>query len=285
MHQHLWPDEFVDLLRQRSEPPFLEHDELVTPEGRFPLAATLSDPEARLRELDADDVDVAVVSLQPSLGVEELPSSERDELELAWLEGIAGVVEASGGRLVALAPWRVAPGLPGTSVGACALTDLDRHASLLGDVERAGGFVFVHPEAVTPQADDRHDWWAPVVDYGAQMQRAYFSWLAEGRDRFPSLRVVFSILAGGAPFQLERRAVRGDEADVRSALDPGVFFDVATYGRRAIELCIETFGIHQLVYGSDMPVVDPGPTLEAVRGFGDSVAHLMQVATPESLLR
>jgi len=72
---------------------------------------------------------------------------------------------------------------------------------------------------------------------------------------------------------------------VRSALDPNVFFDVASYGRRAIELCIETFGVTQLVYGSDTPVIESGETLRAVRGFGDSVTHILQTETPTRLLR
>jgi hypothetical protein len=114
------------------------------------------------------------------------------------------------------------------------------------------------------------------------MQAAYLAWLAGGRERWPTLRVVFAILAGGAPFQLERLAQRG--MDVRSALDPGVYFDTATYGRRAIELCVETFGVGQLAYGSDTPVVDSRFTLQAVRGFGDAVAQMVQVETPRALL-
>ncbi len=284
IHQHLWPHGFQEMLRGRTEPPMLRVDELITVEGAYPFAASDHDPEQRLLGLDAAGLDVAVLSLQTSLGLESLPVSERDALELAWLDGIGEVVDAGAGRFRALAPSRAVAGFRGTSLGACALTELERHADLLGEVERAGGFVFVHPEAFPQQHAAPEDWWGPVVDYSAQMQRAYFSWLAEGRDRFPTLRVVFAILAGGAPFQLERRAVRGDDADVRSALDPLVFFDVSSYGRRAIELCIETFGVHQLVYGSDTPVADPGPTLLAVRGFGDSVAQLMQVTTPGSLL-
>ena len=118
----------------------------------------------------------------------------------------------------------------------------------------------------------------------AVMQAAWFSWLDQGRERWPELRLVFAMLAGGAPFHLERLALRSP-LDVRSMLDPNVYLDVSTHGRRAIELCIETFGVEQLVYGSDAPVVDPAPTLRAVRGFGDSVAHIILHDNPEKLLR
>jgi hypothetical protein len=132
------------------------------------------------------------------------------------------------------------------------------------------------------QRPELPEWWGWTVGYTSQMQAAYLSWLALGRARWPRLRVVFAILAGGAAFQLERLAHRG--VDVRSLLEPNVYLDVATYGRRAIELCIETFGVGQLVYGSDLPVVDPQHTLHAVRGFGDAVARLVQIDTPGSLL-
>ena len=53
------------------------------------------------------------------------------------------------------------------------------------------------------------DWWPAVVDYTSQMQRAYLAWLAHGQERWPDVDVVFAILAGGGPIQLERLASRG----------------------------------------------------------------------------
>jgi hypothetical protein len=140
----------------------------------------------------------------------------------------------------------------------------------------------VHPDAGARRGDSWPDWWEWVAGYPARMQEAYLAWLAFGRERWPTLRVLFAILGGGGPFQLERLARRG--VDVRSALDPNTFFDVSTHGRRAIELCLQTFGVGQLAYGSDTPVVDPEPTLDAVRGFGHAVTHVLQTDTPERLL-
>ncbi len=282
IHQHLWPPAFLDALRARNETPTLDGNVLTTPEGSFLLDLQAHDPEHRVAALDHDGIDVAVLSLAPSLGSERLPPSEREELELAWADGVAELMRASEGRFRALAPWRVLEGFAGTSVGASALVDPDRHRSLLEEVEAAGGVLFVHPEAEEPAPPGRPDWLGWTAGYASQMQHAYLAWLADGRERLPTLRVVFSILAGGGPFLLERLSHRG--IDVRSALDPGVFFDTATHGRRAIELCIQTFGAGQLVYGSDTPVVDPRLTLDAVRGFGDAVAHILQTETPGGLL-
>jgi hypothetical protein len=153
---------------------------------------------------------------------------------------------------------------------------------VLDAAEAAGTAVFVHPDAGRVADLSRPAWWDWVTGYPARMQEAYLSWLAFGRERWPTLRVLFAMLAGGGPFQLERLARRGVE--VRSALDPNTFFDVSTHGRRAIELCVQTFGVAQLAYGSDTPVVDPAPTLDAVRGFGDAVTHVLQSDTPTRLL-
>jgi hypothetical protein len=282
VHQHLFPELFLAELRARRAPPFLDGAELVTREGRFPLAFASHDPEARIGLLDRDGIDVAVLSLQPTLGLDGLPDPERVALEEAWVEGALEVVAESGGRFVALSPSRWREGFVGVSIGSGALLDLDTHVDVLEEVAARGAFLFVHPDAGTGVPARRPEWWEWVVGYSARMQAAYLAWVGAGRARFPTLRVLFAMLAGGAPFQLERLARQG--VDVRSVLDTNTFFEVSTYGRRAIELCVETFGIIQLAYGSDTPVVDSRPTLEVVRGFGEAVAQILQIETPATLL-
>ncbi len=283
VHQHLWPDAFVAALRARATPPFLDGDALTTVEGRFPIALSEHDLAARVAMLDHDGIEVAVISLQTSLGLEALATEERNDLEETWVEGARELVDGSGGRLLAFSPGRVRDGLSGVSLGSSVITDLDAATPVLGAAEAAGTVVFVHPDAGRAAGPARPDWWDWVTGYPARMQEAYLAWLAFGRERWPSLRVLFAMLAGGGPFQLERLARRGLE--VRSALDPNTYFEVSTHGRRAIELCIETFGVAQLAYGSDTPVVDSRPTLDAVRGFGDAVTHVLQSDTPARLLR
>jgi 6-methylsalicylate decarboxylase len=282
IHQHLWPDPFVAALRARKSPPFLDGDVLILREGRFAIDLRYDDLEARLELLDRDGIEVAVLSLQPTLGSGDLAAGERDDLEDAWVRGIGEVVAASGGRLRAFAPGRHLPGFVGTSIDCHAFADIDRVAPLLDELERHSAPLFVHPGAVT-RTEPVPGWWTAVVDYTAQMHVAYFRWLVDGRLRWPSLRIAFAILAGGAPFQLERLGQRGP--DTRSVLDPNVYFDVATYARRSIELCAETFGVGQLLYGSDRPVVEPTQTLRAVRGFGESVEKILTIDNPTAFLR
>ena len=69
VHQHLWPARFRAALAARETPPLLSGDELVTMEGRFRIDLTEHEPETRIRALDRDGIDVAVLSLQASLGL------------------------------------------------------------------------------------------------------------------------------------------------------------------------------------------------------------------------
>ncbi len=282
VHQHLWPESFVAALRERTAPPSLDGAELTTLEGRHPVDLGDHELVRRIRTLDRDGIGVAVLSLQTSLGLESLPDEDRHGLEEIWVGGVKEIVSTADRRFLAFSPSRVRDGFVGVSLGSSVFTDLEGAADVLDAAQAAGTAVFVHPDAGPAAGPARAAWWDWVTDYPARMQEAYLAWLAFGRERWPSLRVLFAMLAGGGPFQLERLARRG--VDVRSALDPNTYFEVSTYGRRSIELCVQTFGVGQLAYGSDTPVVDSGATLDAVRGFGDAVTHVLQSDTPARVL-
>ena len=282
VHQHLWPEPFLAALSRRTTPPRLRGRTLATPEGEFDVDLAANELGARLALLDRDGIDAAVVSLPPTLGIEALPDEEAGALLDAYHEGMRELVASASGRLRAFAAGAVLEGFAGACVAARAVSgDLGALDPLLADLERRGRVLFVHPGPGRARAD-MPGWWAPVVDYTAEMQAAYGAWLARGAKTYPRLRVVFAILAGGGPFQLERLRSRG--VDVRSSLHPNVFFDTASYGRRALELCLATYGVGQLVYGSDTPVIDPRPTLQALSEFGDAVTDAVCRQSPERLL-
>ncbi len=277
VHQHLWPEQLRAALAARRQPPRLRGDVLELPlGGSFETDLAAHDLDARLRLLDRDEIDVAVISCPPTLELESEP-----ELVEAYHQGIAELVRAAGGRLRALSSGIALDGFAGACVDARALADLDGLAPLVGELERRGGLLFVHPGPARPPAG-APAWWPAVVDYTAQMQAAYAAWLAGGAERWPDLPVVFAILAGGGPFQLERLRSRGVE--LRTTLHPSVYFDTASYGRRALELCLATFGIGQLLYGSDAPVVDSGATLQDVRGFGQAIGDALLRENPSRLI-
>jgi 6-methylsalicylate decarboxylase len=282
VHQHLWPEQFQAALTRRRKPPRLRGSVLeLERQGSFELDLDAHGLEARLRALDEAAIDAAVVSLAPSLELDELPRAEAEPLFAAYHEGILEVAERSEGRIRPLAAARVLDGFAGSAVGAGALLDLDRLSPLLDELTRRGGVLFVHPGPCDPPRG-APAWWPAVVAYTAQMQAAYAAWLTGGAERWPHVPVIFAILAGGGPFQHERLRSRGFE--VRPALLSNVYLETASYGRRALELCMATFGVRQLLYGSDAPIVDPGTTLREVRKFGQAVADALCRDNPTRVL-
>jgi hypothetical protein len=275
LHQHLWPPALLDALHARRQPPRLRGDVLQLPSGEWTLDVSCHDLEARVAALDRDEIDVAVISCPPTLELD-------DALVDAYHDGMLEVVGSAKGRLQALAYATTRDGFVGACVAADALADLERLAPLLSELEQRGELLFVHPG---PENGMRSSppWWASVVGYTAQMQAAYAAWLADGAAAWPELRVLFAILAGGAPMQLERLGSRG--VDTRTVLHEHVYFDTASYGDRALGLALATYGVRQLVYGSDWPVIDAETTLRSVRGFGQAVAEAVCCENPARLLQ
>jgi len=281
-HQHLWPEPLIELLARRGQPPRLRGSSLeLAGERESEIDLRAHELDVRLALLDRFEIDVAVVSLQPTLGLAALSEDESAEIVAAYEGGISELASAAPERIVPLAAGSDLDGFAGVCVGAPELMDLERIAPKLDELVRRDALLFVHPGPAQAPAG-APAWWSAVVEYTAQMQAAHAVWLAAGAARWPALRVVFALLAGGAPFQLERLRSRGVSG--RDVLHQNVFFETSSYGNRALELCLATFGVSQLVFGTDVPVLDPEPGLDAVRGFGDAVANALCNQTPARLL-
>jgi 6-methylsalicylate decarboxylase len=252
VHQHLWPEQLIAALGRRSEPPRLVGSRLEILEGSFETDLDAHDLDTRLRLLDRDEIDVAIVSFPPTIGFEIAP-----ELAEAYDEGILEVAAASGGRLRPLACGDESDGFVGRCVSA--------QRVVKDPLSVEGSLLFVHPGYSPPPPDGKPGWWTPVVEYTAQMQAAYAAWLASGRSDVP---IVFAIMAGGAPFQLERLRSRGNQAEV----PPNVYFDTASYGRHAVDLAAAASGVERILFGSDAPVMDPRTTIDAIGDLFDTLA-------------
>lgn len=274
VHQHLWPPSVVTALRGRREPPCLRGDVLELREGSFPVDLSDHELERRLEVLDRDGIDVAVVSFPPTLEWERQP-----ELRDAYHEGIGDLVAAAGGRLRAFAAGACLEGFSGACVSAAAVAA--GLSSLPEELEQAGQVLFVHPGPPASMPENAPAWWASAADYTSQMQAAYLAWLADGGTRYHGLPVIFAILAGGGPIQLERLRSRGVIPPDGSL--SGIYLDTASYGRRALEFCLAAAGAERLVYGSDRPVLDAAPALSALDELGADVRNAVTTRNPTSL--
>lgn len=293
VHQHLLGEPLIEALACRTAAPRL----IARREGwTFRLAAEpdsilateATDAELRRADLEADGIDRALVALSTALGIESLPAGEAAVLigaHHASVEMLPG--EFRGWGAVPLAGMEPDPtfvdaaldrGCVGITLPATALADpagVERVAPLLARLEERDAPLFIHPGPVVdapalgrPAADRAPaataaaatrlpHWWPALTDYVAQMQAVWFAFLHAGRPSHPDLRVLFAMLAGGAPLQLERYAAR--RGVPAPDPDPLVFYDTSSYGPRTIGVMAAAVGATQLVYGSDRPVVDPHP--------------------------
>lgn len=266
-HQHLWPDSFRLLLERRAAPPYLRGRRLVLPRGgEFQVDPRAYAPDARLAELDSAGLQRSVVSLPPT--TEPTP-----ELVDAWHEEALRLEAATAGRIVPLAYATADPAFVGAIIPAPRLRESDQ---LLTRLAEQSQLAFVHPAAAEPGVE------TGAVRYAQQMLDAYGYWMTTGTRRWPTLRIVFALLAGGAAFQVERLVRRGVKPQ---AVQMGnVWFETSSYGERSLELSLQTFGAHRHVFGSDAPIDELVTALAPARAFGAALETALLVDAPLDLL-
>lgn len=294
VHQHLLsPPLLAALARRGAAPSLTRRDDGWTfhldGEPDSQLADADADAGTRAGQLDGDGVDRALVLLSSALGIEHLPAEEAAPLLDAYHDGAAalpserfgawgaiGVREPDPAAVDAL----LARGFVGVSIPATALATpalLERVAPVLERLERRDAPLFVHPGPVAAPAPGAPAWWPALTDYVGQMNAAWHAFLHAGRPALPRLRVLFAMLAGGAPLQFERLAARGGPAE--RAHDPLTFYDTSSYGPHAVEATLRVVGADQLVHGSDRPVVGaPAPRGDTALG------HALLRVNPARLL-
>jgi predicted TIM-barrel fold metal-dependent hydrolase len=279
VHQHLWTNALLDALAERDALPLVRRDDGLTVlhsagEQPYVIDVAAEAPARRAACLMDDEVDVALIALSSPIGIEALPREESLELIEAHLAGVAALPEgfAAWGPVALDRPdplevdARRQGGCVGISIPAGALAGpewLERVGPLLQRVAVLDLPLFVHPGRAPGQpaggeAFGEPLWWRALTDYVAQMHAAWLTFAAFGRREFPGLRVVFAMLAGGAPLHVERLARRGGppvELD-----DPHTFYEISSYGPAAVETMARRVGTAQLLYGSDRPVAEPSLT-------------------------
>jgi len=291
VHQHLLPEDLIAALTRRTQAPRITNGQLHVP-GEPPSAFDSADhdPDTRAALADQDGLDRVVIALSSALGIEGLPPHEAEPLLDAFNHGVLELGEpfALWGAVGIDTPRAAAvddlldAGALGISLPAAALSDrrgLRHLAPLLDRLEARGAPLFVHPgpapwrpagavERSTPS------WWPALTTYVADMSAAWHAFATWGRPCHPQLRIVYAMLAGGAPLHAERLVARGGPP---SAIhDPLAWFEVSSYGPLALDAMIRTIGIDRLLYGSDRPVAAP----PATAALGDAVTHALAVTNP-----
>jgi hypothetical protein len=299
VHQHLWTSAFVDALRARDTPPYLDGWTLVL-DGEPPYEVDPADHEQR----DTTGLELALVSLSSPLGIEFLPPEECWPLIDAYHDGVLALGEPYGAWAATCHsepdPDRLAKdldrGFAGLQIPATA-TPGDELLEVLTSRDLP---LFVHPgpagpavgtppfphrghaSATPPSPRGEHapatpPWWPALVPYVQQMHASWHYFHAVVRPRHPRLRVCFALLAGLAPLHSERLIARGGGG--RGLVDPNFFVETSSYGPRAIDAIVRELGIDVVVNGSDAPYARaPEP------GLGAAADHAIKVVNPRRLI-
>ncbi len=279
MHQHIWTGPLLEALAERDQLPFIRYENGLAvlhsaAEQPYVIDVLSEAPNERAAQVHGDGLDRAVIAISSPIGIEALPRESALELIDAYLLGVKALSSEFGfwGPIAidGADPDEVDDllnrGAVGISLAAGALAGperLDQLAPVLARISDLGVPLFVHPGRAPGQQPSAAEfgeplWWRPLNDYVFQMQAAWMAFAAFGRREHPDLRVVFAMLAGGAPLLSERLVARGGP---RIELeDPNTFYETSSYGPAAVGMTAALAGPDQIVYGSDRPVIEPQPT-------------------------
>jgi hypothetical protein len=294
IHQHVWPDVFVEELRRRSQPPRLDGWTLLTScEPPFAVNPADHDVGRQAAQTARDGVGLAVIGLSSPLGIEYLVPEDAEPLLDAYHNGVTGLGAPFAGWAAACLTAIDASGLAkqldrgfvGLQLPATAVADESGYgwcSPLLDVLAERDLPLFIHPGLAAGARAGGPAWWPALVSYIQQLHAAWFAFRAYGRPAYPRLRVCFTALAGLGPLHGERLAARGGADPLaRGVVDSHMFVETSSYGNRAVDSVLRVLGVDMLVFGSDRPYAQPCPDL----GLGDAAHHAIRVTNPARLLQ
>ncbi|MGY1634972.1 amidohydrolase family protein [Geodermatophilus sp. SYSU D01186] len=255
---------------------------------QFKAKDVFFDAERRIEAMDANGVDVEVLTPMPPLLRYDLPLDDGLSLARHVNEFSATLVQADPTRLIALgmvpmqdpdaATAELAAikeqGLKGVEIASNILGSSIGHEKFLpffAEVERLGLSVFVH---AMPSPTERLPMSAMgTYVVGVEGAFAAASMVTGGTAaKCPDLRISFSHAAGGYPLMIPRhqyfwggswneepknpeRAVMPDDGPSPLEFARRFYYDSLVFDRRALTYLIDLLGSDRLLVGSDFPAM------------------------------
>lgn len=253
------------------------------------------EPERRLKDMDAEGVDIQVLSPVPVTFAYRFSAQAVLELSQYQNDEIARAVHAAPERFIGLGTVPLQDpdlassevrravnglGLAGVEIGtAIEGKNLDDPAlePFWQTCEHVGAAIFVHPAAVlAPERTSKYRM-LYSVGYTTETGIAAAAIVMSGLlDRYPKLRICFAHGGGIFPWLLPRLDQTWNVFDDVKAGTPRkpsdtaklLTYDTLTYDRNNLALLIERVGVDRLVMGTDYPFplreVPPGAMIDAV---------------------
>jgi aminocarboxymuconate-semialdehyde decarboxylase len=277
---------------------------------RFEVVPSFVDADAKLAELEASDLDGAVVSTSPTLFYYHVDAEPGEAMSVAVNEGLAAMASErlkwmasvplqAPERAAAVLEDAVAAGAVGVEIGtsAGARTPLDDPSlePFWAAAARLGTPVMLHP-AYVPEHPRLGDFYLEnVIGFPLETTIAIERLICAGvLDRHPRLRVVLVHAAGYFPWQAGRlrhaRTVRpelsGSPHDPWSYLGQ-VLLDPITHDADALRYLIAKAGAENLVMGTDLPfdMATPAPMAALRAACDEQTAARIAERNPAELYR
>ena len=304
-HNHFYPPEYIDALRQGPSPIGVTDDDDGNPVLHSPGDANIivpghRDAAYRVQVLDEAGIDMQVITFTAPGTVIETPARS---VQLARLtnDALAAAVSAHPARFTTLGTLPLNDpegtvaeftraseelGFRGfmlySNVNGLALSD-ERFWPLYERASETGAVLFIHPTYPVGVEAMTDYWLMPLVGFLFDTTLAAASLVFSGVvERYPNIRWVLGHLGGAIPY-LAERLDRGYEAFAgcreHISRPPGEFlrsfyYDTVNFDPNALRLAIEFAGVEQILAGSDYPhqIGSVNKMVESIRSLGLSPA-------------
>ena len=286
-HCHWVPEALAEALRTRTKPPMIRATEgkerIIVYRELLPLLDDLIDMDGRIAFMDANNIDIQVLSFPGLFGVDSLPADEAAPLLEIFNEALAVEIPLRHNRLAGMAALPIADmdlcvqelrksmserGFIGAIVPANGFVNQSAATyfePLLAEANRLGAHLFIHPGPMPGataesgiEADNaalRHI----VLNVQALLSDVTMTvTMTDLLDPYPDVTVQVANLGGTMPFIIERLdhvvERRQPEAPLPSSRMNRIYVDTSSFDTQGIEAAARVFGPDRVLFGSDCPI-------------------------------
>jgi aminocarboxymuconate-semialdehyde decarboxylase len=312
VHNHVIPEPVLRLADTDSRVGFSVEDGVWRGQHHvpFPLAATFTDPAAKLDDLEARGMWGAVISPAPVLFGYDRPGEVAAAMCEATNQGMADFCgyapdryhwlanlpmqdpgDAAGMYAEAVRAGAVGAAI-GTSVAGRRLDEPEFEA-FWAQADAIGKPVLIHPAFNSPNPALSRWYLQNAIGNPLETTITVERFVCAGMmERFPRVRLVLVHGGGFLPYQTGRlvhaRTVRGELADTPvnawDAFDR-LYFDTITHDAQALRYLVERVGLDHVVLGTDLPfdMAPPDPVGALSQALDDEQAEAIAVTNPRKL--